>query len=137
MVLEGQLSGRVGNCLAFYFSFKCAEAYKAEAHFYLCKGLGDSVLFYRGGRATMTITSFWGDWLILAAGIFCLVTGCFLHGYPDKTIQQQIELSRHFNWRMEPIDRKKEIHDTRAMGLFSIFSSVWIFAFYFLRTKPQ
>ena len=83
------------------------------------------------------ICCFWGDWLIVIAGTLCFAFGYFLYRYPDKTIQKQIDLYRHWNWRMEPIDRKKEIHDTRVMGLFSIFSSVWIFVFYFLRTKPQ
>ena len=86
---------------------------------------------------SMTTTEFGGDWTILAMGVLSFMIGYFLYRYPDKTIQHQINLYRHLNWRMEPINRKKEVHDTRVMGLFSIFCSVWILTVYFLRSKSQ
>ena len=59
----------------------------------------------------------------LICGILCLK-------YPKQTIRFQQFFYSKINWRMEPIDLKKEIRNTRIMGIFLI--AVAIAAFWFL-----
>jgi len=46
-----------------------------------------------------------------------IVFGGLLAWKPKKIIDIQIALYRPFNWKIEPISMKKEIRNTRIMGL--------------------
>ncbi len=54
--------------------------------------------------------------LVLVAGLFFFCFGLWLVRSPKKGIEFQIAFYRHINWRMEPLDWKREIHSTLVMG---------------------
>ena len=55
-----------------------------------------------------------GLWI---AAMFSLVLGLWLIKRPRKAIDMQIAFYRRINWKMEPLDLKREILNTRIMGV--------------------
>ncbi|MFH1339402.1 MAG: hypothetical protein ABIH40_06140 [Candidatus Omnitrophota bacterium] len=55
--------------------------------------------------------------LISGAGI---VIGVFIFLNPSPAIRMQARFYEKINWRIEPISMKREIRNTRIMGLFLI-----------------
>ena len=55
--------------------------------------------------------------LQLTIAVIAIVFGSLIALKPKKTIEIQTALYRPFNWRLEPISMKKEIRNTRIMGL--------------------
>jgi uncharacterized membrane protein HdeD (DUF308 family) len=53
-------------------------------------------------------------------GIFSILFGLWLVVSPRKAIDFQIAFYRRINWRMEPIDLKRELRSTRAMGFIAV-----------------
>ena len=49
--------------------------------------------------------------------VIAIIFGALIAWKPKKTIEIQIALYRPFNWKLEPISWKKEIRNTRIMGL--------------------
>lgn len=49
-----------------------------------------------------------------------IVCGLLCAKYPDKAILFQQRFYLKINWRIEPVSLKKEIRNTRIMGLFLI-----------------
>lgn len=50
--------------------------------------------------------------------IFFLFIGRFIFLYPDKTIEYQKKFYEKINWKIEPISIRKELRNTKVMGLF-------------------
>jgi uncharacterized membrane protein len=46
--------------------------------------------------------------------------GLFIYLKPRKAIEIQISFYKRINWRMEPISMKKEVRNTKIMGLFLV-----------------
>lgn len=53
----------------------------------------------------------------LTIAVIAILFGSMIALKPKKTIDIQIALYRPFNWKLEPISWKKEIRNTRVMGL--------------------
>lgn len=62
--------------------------------------------------------------------VIAILFGALVAWKPKKTIDIQIALYRPLNWKIEPISMKKEIRNTRLMGLtvliLGIFSLIYI-----------
>ena len=58
--------------------------------------------------------------LILIFFILGIVIGLFLFFKPILAIEFQKKFYENINWRIEPISMKKEIRNTKLMGLFLI-----------------
>ena len=70
---------------------------------------------------------------ILFLSVFvCLAAGAFLYLKPALAIRIQIKFYEKINWRMEPINMQKEVHNTKGMGLFLIIVALLIIAQYFV-----
>ena len=54
--------------------------------------------------------------LIRGVGLFSVFFGLWLVRAPKKAIEFQIAFYRFINWRIEPLDWKREIHSTLVMG---------------------
>ena len=50
--------------------------------------------------------------------LFSILFGLFLFKKPDMAIELQRKVYAMINWRIEPISMKKELFNTRLMGLF-------------------
>ena len=57
---------------------------------------------------------------LLTVSLSCLLFGLFLYFKPAQAIKFQQKFYEKINWRMEPIDFKKEIRNTKWMGAFLI-----------------
>lgn len=56
-------------------------------------------------------------WFVFgAAGIIAVALGLFLLLRPQGAIELQRRFYAGINWRIEPIDMRKEIYHTRIMG---------------------
>jgi len=66
--------------------------------------------------------------LIQLAGI---AIGLFLLLQPVLAIELQRRFYEKINWRIEPISMRKEIRNTRIMGIFLIVAGVLIIPFLF------
>lgn len=53
-----------------------------------------------------------------------IVFGALIAWKPKKTIDIQIAIYRHFNWKVEPISMEKEIRNTRVMGFVVLILSI-------------
>jgi len=53
----------------------------------------------------------------LTIAVIAIAFGSLLAWKPKKIIDMQIALYRRLNWKIEPISMKKEIRNTRIMGL--------------------
>ncbi|MFH1655052.1 MAG: hypothetical protein ABH954_00365 [Candidatus Omnitrophota bacterium] len=62
--------------------------------------------------------------ILLSFSIFLsldsILVGIFLFFQPTWAIDLQRKFYEKINWRMEPINLKKEIRNTKTMGLFAI-----------------
>lgn len=58
--------------------------------------------------------------------------GLFIFFKPALAIKFQIKFYEKINWRMEPIDMRKEIRNTRIMGAFLIITALFIIIQYFV-----
>jgi hypothetical protein len=54
--------------------------------------------------------------VVLTLGFLSFLFGVWLVKSPKKAIEFQIEFYRHINWRIEPLDWKREIRSTLVMG---------------------
>lgn len=70
-------------------------------------------------------------WKVIMAWVvlFGLGVGLFLILQPDAAIRIQTKVYAKINWRMTPICLKKEIRNTRLMGIFLCFSLLLILLF--------
>lgn len=59
-------------------------------------------------------------WIIIAISVINTLIGFFLILKPALVIEIQKKFYEKINWRIEPISVKKEIRNTRIMGLFLI-----------------
>ena len=55
--------------------------------------------------------------LQLVAIAIVLALGSWYRRQPKKVIEAQQEFYRMFNWKLEPVSMKKEIQNTRFMGI--------------------
>jgi len=64
------------------------------------------------------------EFLLLFLSIFLsvdsILVGVFLFFKPSRAIELQRRFYEKINWRMEPINLKKEIRNTKTMGLIAI-----------------
>lgn len=58
--------------------------------------------------------------------------GLFIFFKPASAIKLQIKFYGMINWRIEPIDMRKEIRNTRIMGAFLIIAAILVIAQYFV-----
>jgi hypothetical protein len=70
--------------------------------------------------------------IISAAGV---ATGMFIFFKPESTIEIQRKFYENINWRIEPVSMKKEIRNTKIMGIFLAALSMAAIALYCL-IKP-
>ncbi len=56
--------------------------------------------------------------LLIFCDILFLFIGRFIFFYPGQTIELQKKFYEKINWKMEPISMKKELRNTKIMGLF-------------------
>ena len=54
-----------------------------------------------------------------------LIIGIFICLRPAAAIDLQIRFYEKINWRMQPVSMQKEIRNTKIMGLFLIFLSLF------------
>ena len=59
-----------------------------------------------------------GLWVV---AVFSFALGVWLMKKPKKAIEMQIAFYRLINWKMEPLDRNREILNTRIMGAMAVF----------------
>ncbi|UCD16029.1 MAG: hypothetical protein JSV34_02970 [Candidatus Omnitrophota bacterium] len=52
--------------------------------------------------------------------VVTLLIGAFLVGNPALSLEIQRKFYEKINWRVEPIDMRKEIRNTRIMGVVSV-----------------
>jgi hypothetical protein len=53
-----------------------------------------------------------------------IIVGLFLFFKPVLSIEIQKKFYEKINWRIEPISLKKEIRNTKIMGIFLVFISL-------------
>ena len=59
--------------------------------------------------------------------IMCLTQGLICIIKPSHGIETQRRLAQKMNWKMEPINMKLELRNTRAMGVVLIGGSIILF----------
>ena len=74
-------------------------------------------------------------WPLTFIAFMAIAVGYMLYKDPEKSIRFQIEFYRRINWRMEPIDLKKEIRSTRMMGLVGLFCGIGSLVALFLKSR--
>ena len=62
-----------------------------------------------------------GAWLIGGAGF---LFGIFTAFWPKRSIALYERLMAQINWRVEPIDKAREVRTTRLLGIFLILLSL-------------
>jgi len=60
----------------------------------------------------------------LTVSTVAILFGALIAWKPRKVIDLQTALYRPFNWKLEPISMKKEIRNTRLMGLTLVIISI-------------
>ena len=65
-----------------------------------------------------------GLWIV---AVFSLALGFWLMKAPRKAIELQISFYRLINWKMEPLDWKREVLNTRIMGATAVLCGVVTF----------
>lgn len=63
----------------------------------------------------------------LTAVVLAIIFGSLIAWKPRKAIDLQIALYRPFNWKLEPISMKKEVRNTRIMGLAVVVVGIFSF----------
>lgn len=58
--------------------------------------------------------------IFFGAALAALALGCFIYLFPEKTFDIQKRFYALINWNIEPISLKKEIRNTRVMGVILI-----------------
>jgi hypothetical protein len=53
-----------------------------------------------------------------------IIIGLFVFFKPELTIEIQKKFYERINWRIEPIFMRKEIHNTKIMGIFLVVVAV-------------
>lgn len=69
----------------------------------------------------------WIEWGLLCVGTFGTFIGAFSLLAPKRSIELYQWIMRNFNWRVEPIDYKRELRNTRVLGLWLFVTSVLMF----------
>ena len=67
------------------------------------------------------------EWLqigLCSVASFGVLLGILSLVLPKRSIQLYQWLMKNFNWRVEPIDEKKELHNTRALGFLMVLLSI-------------
>lgn len=62
--------------------------------------------------------------ILILLPIIALLVGLFLLLRPQESLEIQRIFYQRINWRIEPISIKREIRNTKAMGLFLICLSI-------------
>lgn len=62
--------------------------------------------------------------ILFVVGVLAVMLGFILVRFPKKSIDAQIYFYSLINWRMEPIDLKREIHSTVWMGWTALICGV-------------
>lgn len=65
---------------------------------------------------------------LISAVIFAI--GVFIFLKPASAIKLQIKFYEKINWRIEPVNMRKEVRNTRLMGLFMMILAILILAQY-------
>ncbi len=73
--------------------------------------------------------------LQITAIVIATIFGALVAWKPKKIIEIQIALYRPFNWKIEPISMKKEIKNTRIMGLIVLILGILALAYIMLFGK--
>jgi hypothetical protein len=71
----------------------------------------------------------------LSLSFVFLLIGIFIARKPLWVIEAQKAFYAKINWRMEPISLKKEIRNTRLMGLFLVFFVLGAILFFFMKGR--
>jgi len=69
----------------------------------------------------------------LSLSFVFLLIGIFIARRPFSAIEIQKKFYAKINWRIEPISLKKEIRNTRLMGLFLVLFVISAILFFFLQ----
>ncbi len=70
---------------------------------------------------------------VVIIGVFSLIIGLLLAINPALAIEIQRKFYEKINWRMEPISMRKEIRNTRIMGIFLTLAAIFILVFFLRR----
>jgi len=62
--------------------------------------------------------------ILILFSIVGIIVGLFLFFKPVLSIEIQKKFYEKINWRIEPISLKKEIRNTKIMGIFLVFISL-------------
>jgi hypothetical protein len=62
-----------------------------------------------------------------------IIIGLFVFFKPEMTIEIQRKFYEKINWRIEPISMRKEIRNTKIMGIFLVALSIAAIIFYYLK----
>ena len=62
-----------------------------------------------------------------------IIIGLFVFFKPEMTIEIQKNFYEKINWRIEPISMRKEIRNTKIMGIFLVALSIAAIIFYYLK----
>ncbi|MDD5668543.1 MAG: hypothetical protein PHE58_00720 [Candidatus Omnitrophica bacterium] len=73
--------------------------------------------------------------VLILFSIVGIVIGLFIFCKPELAIEIQRKFYEKINWRMEPISMKKEIRNTKIMGVFLVVVSIATMVCYFLKIK--
>jgi len=61
--------------------------------------------------------------------LFSLILGFLLFKKPELAIEIQRKFYAKINWKIEPISMKKEIRNTKLMGLFLVIISLFAISY--------
>jgi len=73
--------------------------------------------------------------VLILFSLMGIVIGLFIFFKPELAIEIQRKFYEKINWRMEPISMKKEIRNTKIMGVFLVVVSIATMVCYFLKIK--
>ena len=71
----------------------------------------------------MNIPLEWIRVILMLLGAFGILMGALSLVFPKQSIGLYQWIMKNFNWRVEPIDYKRELRNTRALGCWLLVSS--------------
>jgi hypothetical protein len=71
--------------------------------------------------------------ILILISVVSVLIGFVLNLKPEWAIQIQKKFYEKINWRIEPISMKKEIRNTRIMGIFLIIISLLTIIYIFIK----